>query len=196
MKEEKQQANIEDFSTIREMQKQRSPHTDDLVDHYWYSINYISDLIKSSELKAGLILSFYGILINFIYNNVSLIDIKEVESWLLTGFGVLLICTIVTSIFFSVRCFVPKIEGKFNTNVFFFKDVISKFGDINSFSRSFYEVSIDETKVFKQLGEQVYINSKIADWKFKNVNRSIRFLILSLFLLFIFLIYYSIKVNA
>ena len=40
-------------------------HTDDLVDHYWGSITYVSSLIKASEIKAGLILSFYGILLNF-----------------------------------------------------------------------------------------------------------------------------------
>ena len=42
-------------------------HTEELVDHYWGSINYVSSLIRASEIKAGLILSFYGILFNIIY---------------------------------------------------------------------------------------------------------------------------------
>ena len=49
----------------------KNKHTDDLIDHYWGSINYISSLIKASELKAGLILTFYGILLNFIYTNIA-----------------------------------------------------------------------------------------------------------------------------
>lgn len=28
----------------------RSPHTEDMVDHYWGSINYIFGLIKASEI--------------------------------------------------------------------------------------------------------------------------------------------------
>ena len=42
----------------------------ELTIHYWNSINYFVGLIKSSELKAGLILSFYGILFNFLYQNM------------------------------------------------------------------------------------------------------------------------------
>ena len=39
----------------------KNKHTNDLVDHYWGAINYIFGLIKASEIKAGLILSFYGL---------------------------------------------------------------------------------------------------------------------------------------
>ena len=47
-------------------------HAEELVDHYWGSINYVSSLIRASEIKAGLILSFYGILLNFVYQNLEL----------------------------------------------------------------------------------------------------------------------------
>jgi hypothetical protein len=49
------------------MEYQKNKHTDDLIDHYWGTISYLTSLIKTSELKAGLILSFYGVLLNFIY---------------------------------------------------------------------------------------------------------------------------------
>ncbi len=42
-------------------------HAEELVDHYWGSINYVLGLIRASEVKAGLILTFYGILLNFIF---------------------------------------------------------------------------------------------------------------------------------
>ena len=51
----------------------KNKHTDDLIDHYWGSINYVSGLIKASEIKAGLILSFYGILLNFTYNYLEMV---------------------------------------------------------------------------------------------------------------------------
>ena len=53
---------------ISKSNNKKNKHTDDLVDHYWGSIDYVSGLIKASEIKAGLILSFYGILLNFSYN--------------------------------------------------------------------------------------------------------------------------------
>ncbi|MBT8322417.1 MAG: hypothetical protein KJO94_02970, partial [Eudoraea sp.] len=46
-------------------------HREELVDHYWGSINYVFSLIRASEVKAGLILSFYGILLNLIYRNLA-----------------------------------------------------------------------------------------------------------------------------
>lgn len=168
----------------------KNKHTDDLIDHYWGSINYVTSLIKASELKAGLILTFYGILLNFIYQSWGML-IKEVTSNVLFDIilGLWLVCT-GASIFFSIRCFMPKIEGGYDKNVFFFGDVISKFGNIKQFATTFYNVSLDEDKLFVQLGEQIYIISKIAAWKFKNVKRAIYLLALGLFLLLVIVIFY------
>ncbi|MFS4417102.1 Pycsar system effector family protein [Maribacter sp. 2307ULW6-5] len=166
-------------------------HAEELVDHYWGSINYVLGLIRASEVKAGLILSFFGILLNFI--------LPQIESLLLIGSGHLLlyvllgiwfIC-IVTSIYFSVRCFMPRIEGKYDKNIFFFGDVISKFGNIKEFSKTFYNISLKEEELFDQLGQQIFIISKIAAKKFKYVNLSLRFLALGLLTLLIIVIYYT-----
>jgi hypothetical protein len=87
-------------------------------------------------------------------------------------------------------------EGKFSPNVFFFGDVISKFGDVKEFSETFYKVSLDEKELFSQLGEQIFIISKIAAWKFKNVRRAVSFLGIGLFLLFATAGYYGISLLA
>ncbi|MET2984122.1 Pycsar system effector family protein [Aureibaculum conchae] len=172
----------------------KNKHTDDLVDHYWGSINYIFSLIKASEIKAGLILSFYGILLNFIYKSFASILSPETNHIFLYVLSALwLVCTII-SIYFCIRCFMPRIEAKFDKNIFFFGDVITKFGDINQFSKLFYDVSRDEDRLFEQLGQQVYINSKIADAKFKYVNKALRFLALGLIILLIITAYYFIVV--
>ena len=87
-----------------------------------------------------------------------------------------------------MRCFIPRLEVKYDKNIFFFRDVVSKFGNINEFSKTFFDVSVDEDKIFLQLGHQIYINSKIATMKFKDVNRSIRFLAIGIFLLLILVV--------
>jgi hypothetical protein len=157
----------------------KNKHTDDLVDHYWASISYLQDLIKSSELKAGLILSFYGILLNFLYQSKDGLALMELNEFIKVLFIVWVVVTL-ASIYFCVRCFMPKIEGQYDHNMFFFKDIISRFGDIKNFSRHFFEASCDENKLFEQLGEQIFIISKIADWKFRNVKRAISLLAIGL----------------
>ncbi len=162
-----------------------SSHTEELVDHYWGSINYISSLIRASEIKAGLILSFYGILFNIIYQNLGfVIELGSKYFFLYVLLGLYFIFT-TASIYFSIRCFMPHIEGKYEKNMFFFGDVITKFGNIKEFAKTFYKVSLSEVELFDQLGQQIYINSKIAALKFKNVNRSIFLLAIGLILLFI-----------
>jgi hypothetical protein len=168
----------------------KNKHTDDLVDHYWYSINYVATLIKASEIKAGLILSFYGILLNFIYQGINLLLEQFPNNILIYVLLVLWFGFIVISIYFSIRCFIPRFEAKFDKNIFFFRDVISKFGDVDEFSNTFFEISKDEDRLFHQLGHQIYIVSKIANVKFRYVHLSLRFLAASLVVLLIASIYY------
>ena len=174
----------------------KNKHTDDLVDHYWGTIGYLTSLIKASELKAGLILSFYGILLNFIYQGTENLSDKLNDNTVLYILIAAWACCTVASIFFCIRCFIPKIEGKFSRNMFFFKDIISKFGDVESFSKTFLTMSKDEEKLFHQLGEQIYIISKISDWKFKNVKRAITLLATGLIILFITGLYHIIFILA
>jgi hypothetical protein len=166
-------------------------HSEELVDHYWGSINYVLGLIRASEVKAGLILSFFGILLNFIFPQMeTVIRDGTGHIFLYILLGVWFIC-IVTSIYFSIRCFMPRIEGKYDKNVFFFGDVISKFGTIKEFSKTFYSISLKEEELFDQLGQQIFIISKIAAQKFKYVNLSLRFLAFGLITLLLVVIYYT-----
>lgn len=170
----------------------KNAHTEELVDHYWGSIQYISSLIKASELKAGLILSFYGILLNFVFQSTKTVfDVSTNHIFFYILIGTWFFCT-AASIFYCVRCFIPKIEGSYDKNVFFFGDITSKFGNIKEFSKTFYNISVDEEKLFGQLGEQIYIISKIAAWKFRNVKRAISLLAIGLMMLFVTAGYYMI----
>ena len=166
-------------------QHKKNKHTDDLIDHYWGSINYVSSLIKASEIKAGLILSFYGILLNFTYGYLEkVLSLASEAAFLYVLLGLWFIATVI-SIYYSVRCFMPKIEAKYEKNIFFFGDVISKFGDVKEFSKTFHSISSDEDQIFDQLGQQIYIISKIAASKFGYVNKALRYLAIGLFLLLI-----------
>jgi len=183
-KQEKQQATPKDLP--------ESNQTHELKYHYWESINYVTGLIKASELKAGLILSFYGILLNLVYQSIGLTTATSpipFPVYLLLG---LWGCCTAISIYFSIRCFIPRIEMKYEKNIFFFRDVITKFGTIKEFSKTFHQISTDEEQLFEHLGQQIFIISKIAAVKFKNVKRSLKFLALGLFIMLLLIGYYII----
>jgi len=184
---------LDDMEPIKN-KEYRDAHLEDLIDHYWGSLSHISNLVKASEIKAGLILSFYGILLNFVYQSVTTWLDASISSVLWYVLFSTWITTTIISIFFCVRCFMPRIEGDYDDNVLFFGDITTKFGTIKEFSRTFYRVSIDEEKLFQQMGEQIYINAKIAGWKFDNVKKAIRFLAISLVMLAMVLVYYSVFV--
>ena len=169
-------------------------HAEELVDQYWGSINYVLGLIRASEIKAGLLLSFYGILLNFIFQKIDVLIAHESSEYVLFVLLTLWFLATVISIYYSIRCFMPQIEEKFEKNVFFFGDIISKFGSINDFSKTFYKLSLKEEELFDQLGQQIFIISKIADRKFKCVNKSLRFLALGLLLFLMVLVYNAILV--
>ena len=177
---------------ISKSNSKKNKHTDDLIDHYWGSINYVSGLIKASEIKAGLILSFYGILLNFTYSYLEMVLNYAKEAPFLYILLGLWFMAIVISIYFSVRCFMPRIEAKYEKNIFFFGDVISKFGNVNEFSKTFHKISSDENQLFDQLGQQIYIISKIAAYKFSCVNKALRYLAIGLLLLLVIMGSYSI----
>lgn len=178
-----------DYSKFK-LVKGESPHTEELVDHYWGSINYVFGLIKASEIKSGLILSFYGILFNLIYSNVVVVLQKENNSWLLYVLLISwVICTVV-SVYYCIRCFIPKIEDTYDRNILFFGDIISKFGTIREFSQTFYNISLTEEELFDHLGQQIFINSKISAFKFKCVNYAIKFLAIGLAILFVAILCY------
>ena len=172
------------------------PHFDsgiDSVDNYWYLIMYLRDLIKASEIKAGLVLSFYGLLMNVFFQFYEHLIELAASDFLTYGFMGLWFVFTVTSIYFSFRCFMPHIETKFDKSVFFFGDIISSYGPIKDYVKELEQVNTHRRPLFDQLGEQVYINAKITAAKFKNVNLSVRYLAFNIGLMFVYIFYYAIK---
>ena len=160
----------------------------DLTFHYWGAMDYLVGLIKSSEIKAGLILSFFGIIFNFVYQNVESAKESLMQySFLYMVLFLWLISTLI-SIYHGVKTFIPRIEKNYDDNVFFFGDIISKFGDIKEFSKTFLKDTIDKEKIYDQIGQQIYINAKITALKFKSVNTSIKYLVYSLVLLLLLIL--------
>ena len=141
---------------------------------YWETIRHISELNRTAELKAGLIMSFYGLVLGVVFEMALNIESNFQPNVVLVIIVLAYFFFVVRSIFFSFMCFLPQIETKFDKNMFFFYDVITNYGDIRSFSRKFHGMLDNDKSLYDQLGQQIFVHSLIASKKLANVNKSVR----------------------
>ena len=152
--------------------------------NFWEQLERLEKLIRASELKAGLILSFQSLILGLFFDRLDELQITfEKNIAFIVIVSLWLICATI-SIYFAIKCFMPRLELKFKKNVFFFRDAARSYGNIEEYTKELLKVYLNEEELFKQLSEQIYIESKIIDEKFKNVQKSIKYLAVS----FIFVI--------
>ena len=148
-------------------------------ENYWMQLQRLERLIRASELKAGLIFSFHSLILGFFFDRMEhLQQIFQNNIFFLILLFLWLIFVII-SLFFSIKCFIPKLELKYDKNVFFFRDAVSRFGDIKEYRKKIIDVCNNQEDLFKHLSEQIHVESKIIDYKFKCVKRSIKFFAIS-----------------
>jgi len=143
---------------------------------YIETLKHLTNLNRASEIKAGLILSFYGLLLGVVFQYLTQIAGDIGDDYMFIGLLFLWIFTIAISIYWSFRCFMPHIEGKFERNVFFFEDAIRNYEDIKTYTHRIDKITSNEVLLYEQLGQQIFIHSKIVATKIKDVNKSVKYL--------------------
>ena len=141
---------------------------------YWEAIRHISELNKTAELKAGLIMSFFGLVLGVVFEMALNMESNFQPNAVLIILVAIYFFFVGRSIFYAFKCFLPQIESSFDDNMFFFIDVINKYGDIRSFSDKFHELLENDRDLYGQLGQQIFVHSLIASKKLGNVNKSVR----------------------
>lgn len=152
--------------------------------NYWEQLERLEKLIRSSELKAGVIFSFHSLILGLFIDRLGYFQEAFNGNMVLIILACLWILCVLISIYFCFKCFMPRIDSKNNKNVFFFKDAVYGFGSMDDYTKKLMDVCSSEEEFFIMLSEQVYIESKIIDRKFDSVQKSIRFFAVS----FIFVI--------
>jgi hypothetical protein len=152
---------------------------------YWESIRYIYELNRTSEIKAGLIMSFYGLVLGVIFEMAANMQTDFQPSIFLIIVVVIYFFFVGRSIYFSFKCFLPQIKTDFDRNMFFFHDIITGYGDIHSFSQKFHDLLGKQDELYQHLGHQIYVNSLIVSQKLMNVNKSVRNLAYSFIPMFV-----------
>ena len=154
---------------------------------YWETIRHIAELNRTSELKAGLIMSFYGLVLGVVFemalNMESNFQPELLSKIILVAVVLTYFFFVARSIFFSFKCFLPQIETNFDKNMFFFYDAVTHYGDIRSYSKKFHGMLQNDKVLYDQLGQQIFVHSLIASKKLSNVNKSVRNLAYSFILM-------------
>jgi len=156
--------------------------------NFWEQLERLEKLIRASELKAGVVFSFHSLILGLFADRLEHFSEILKGNPILIGLAVLWISSVLISIYFCFKCFRPRIELKYDKNVFFFRNVVDEFSDSKEYSKKLIEVCSDEDQLFKQLSEQIHVESKIIDQKFRNVNKSIRFFAISFVFIILMLI--------
>jgi pycsar effector protein len=164
--------------------------------NYWEQLERLEKLIRSSELKAGIIFSFHSLILGLFVDRLDLFKDLFNGSIIFIILVIIWIALVLISIFFSFKCFMPRMELKFKKNVFFFKDAANSFGNIEEFSKKLMEISADEGDLFSQLSHQIFIESKIIDQKFKSVQKSIFYFAMSFILIVLIIGFWVVKLST
>ena len=142
--------------------------------NYWEQLERLEKLIRASEMKAGVIFSFHSLILGLFVDRIDFIKPLLTENVVFLVLTCLWLLFVLISIFYCFKCFIPQMELKYEPNVFFFMDAVKAFGSAEEFSKKLMEVCATEEELYTQLSEQIHVESKIIDEKFKSVKKSLQ----------------------
>ena len=143
--------------------------------NYWEQLERLEKLIRASELKAGVVFSFHGLILGIFVDRLEQLRPIFQESRIFVILALFWLIAILISIYYCFKCFKPQIEKKYDKNVFFFRDAVYGFGNINEYTKRLLEVNATEDELLTQLSQQIHVESKIIDQKFKSVESAIKY---------------------
>lgn len=147
--------------------------------NYWEQLERMEKLIRAAEVKAGVVFSFHSLILGLFVDRMDYfqgIFEKSIAFFIIAGIWLIFV---IISIYYCFKCFKPQIETKYDKNVFFFQDAVRSFGSVKEYTKSLMEICEDEDKLCDQLSQQIHVESKIIDEKFKSVHSSIKYFGLS-----------------
>jgi len=156
-------------------------------------LNRTSEWIKFSDQKSALLSVYYSAIIGLLisYKTAIIESFNSYESWLSYIHFLILVGVLFSSVlglFLLFKSIFPRLTNSFTDKSLFYFGHISNMKFIDYFG-AIKELSNEDAK--KQITEQIYTNSVIADQKMKNVQNSTKCLfvltVLMAILIFLFL---------
>ena len=163
-------------------------------EEYWKILNKTTDWIKFSDTKAIVVLTVYGIIITIIYSNSKVVYEYLSNSTFSVILSIIVAILSFLSVLFSFLAINPRLKNTNADSIIFFGHIQEKNKDYSEYYLNSQQILSDENEYRKQIAEQVYVNSKIAWKKFKNVSYSIRCFFFSIVILIVILTEYFLSI--
>ncbi len=161
--------------------------------NYWEQLERLEKQIRASELKAAIIFSFHGIILGVFVDRVVSFQQVFQESIVFIILTCLWILFVLISLFYCFKCFIPRIESKYDKNVFFFRDAAHTYGNMKEYTKKLMDVCESKEEFFTQLSQQIYTESKIIDRKFNSVQKSLKFFAVSIIFVIMIIVFCLIR---
>lgn len=162
--------------------------------NYWEQLERLEKLIRASELKAGVLFSFHSLILGLFAERLDVFEPVFQSSGWFTAFASLWLLCVLTSIYYCFKCFMPRMELKYDDNVFFFRDAVKAFGNSEEYTKRLIEICGSEEELYLQLAEQIHAESKIIAEKFGSVQMSLRYFALSFIFAILSLIFFIVQI--
>jgi len=164
-------------------------------DNFWNQINRLENLIRAVEVKAGILFSIHSFIIGAFINKLEIFNVFYQGNIILIFIVICWMLLVLFSVYYCLNCFLPRMELKYDDNVFFYKDAINRFETVKSFSKEITHVCTNNEVLYQQLSEQIHAESKIVNKKFLSFNSAFRYFSFSLIFAIIFLIYKNLPIS-
>jgi len=141
-------------------------------ENLWKTLGSINEWVRFSEGKAIALLAAQGVLIGVLSQNLLLDDFSlNAKESITVG---LALAFNGGSMFFAFLCLNPRIKLKGGISPLFFGSIASSFKASNEYFDYYNEKMSNEESISKELCGQIFVNSQIANRKYRNVAYSIR----------------------
>lgn len=157
---------------------------ENVITDYWNILNNISELIRFSDQKAGIIITVYGVVLTLIYTNSTNVLLAIQHSNLQIVLAILATTSATISVIISFLCLNPRLNNPNAHSIIYFRH-ISNHSSHKDYLLHSSNIINDETKIISHITEQIHVNAKIADNKFTKVTWAIRFFFTTLIIVII-----------
>ncbi len=166
---------------------------DEKTGNYWKILETTLEWIRYSDAKATAILTIYGIIVTVVFSKFEEVMNLQEESSYLWMLMMLPLLSSLVAIFYGFRCINPRMEKSDNASIMFFGSITKRYKTEEEFRQATHKVLDSKVGLDDDLAHQIFINSRVAYKKFRDVSLSIRFFVISIVLTIVVLVLLSIN---
>ena len=143
-----------------------------MTEDLWKTLSSINEWVRFSEGKAIALLTVQGVLIAVLSQNL-LAESQSFDSVVLIVASAALALNAI-SMLFAFLCLNPKLKLLGGVSPLFFGSIASSFKGSNEYYEYYRDNMNTDESISKELCGQIFVNSQIANRKYRNVAYSIR----------------------